>query len=70
VRRKRVFAGHAGWGPGQLDAEVEADGWYVLDAVVDDVFTSRPEGLWSQVLARQGGQLALVARMPVDPSVN
>lgn len=70
VRRSRVYAGHAGWGPGQLDAEVEAAGWFVLDAARGDFFSSRADELWSQVLRRQGGQLALVARMPIDVSVN
>lgn len=66
----RVFAGYAGWGPGQLDEELEADAWYVLDAQESDVFDSEPDGLWPRVLRRQGGWLAVVARHPVDPSVN
>lgn len=70
VRRTRVFAGHAGWGPGQLDAELAEGSWIVEDALEDDVFTEDPEELWAGVLARKGGGFALLARIPVDPSVN
>jgi putative transcriptional regulator len=68
--RRRVFAGYAGWGEGQLDAEVDQGDWIAHSAVPDDVFTEVPEELWSNVLTRKGGSYALVARMPPDPSVN
>lgn len=70
VRRGRAFVGHAGWGPGQLDSELERGDWIVEPAVREDAFTIEPESLWSEVLVRKGGSYALVARMPVDPSVN
>jgi putative transcriptional regulator len=66
--RVRVFAGYAGWGPGQLDAELEAEAWIVGDATADDLFA---EGdLWAEVLNRMGGEFALLAMMPLDPSLN
>jgi putative transcriptional regulator len=65
----RVFAGLAGWAPGQLEAELERDDWILEPARADDVFAD-PGALWSSVLARKGGQYALVARMPPDPSLN
>jgi len=68
--RRRVFAGHAGWGPGQLDAEIAEEDWIVHPAQPEDVFSEMPEGLWSAVLTRMGGRYALIARMPEDPSVN
>ncbi len=68
--RARVFAGYAGWGPGQLETELERDDWIVADSVEDDVFDEDASTLWSRVLDRQGGKLRLVARMPVDPSLN
>jgi putative transcriptional regulator len=68
--RRRVFAGYAGWGEGQLDAEVDNGDWIAHAAVPDDVFTGVPEDLWSAVLTRKGGGYALLARMPADPSVN
>ena len=41
-----------------------------MDAEPDDAFNDDGEGLWSQVLARKGGEYALLARMPPDPSLN
>jgi putative transcriptional regulator len=70
VRRVRVFAGLSGWGPGQLESELDRDDWIVEPAVGDDVFHEDPDGLWGTVLERKGGQFALVARMPDDPSLN
>ena len=70
LRGMRVFAGYAGWSPGQLEAEIEAGGWLVLDALDDDVLTPEPEQLWSQVLRRQQGDLRLLATCPPDPALN
>jgi putative transcriptional regulator len=70
VRRGRAFVGHAGWGPGQLDGELERGDWIVEPATVDDAFSPEPEALWPEVLTRKGGSYALIARMPPDPSVN
>jgi len=70
VQRTRVFAGVAGWGPEQLEAELDRDDWIIEPAAIDDIFTDDPEQLWSDVLRRKGGSYALVARMPLDPSLN
>jgi putative transcriptional regulator len=70
TERVRVFAGFAGWGEGQLEAEVEEGDWIAHAALPEDVFTDVPEQLWSRVLPRKGGSYALVARMPPDPCVN
>lgn len=66
----RIFAGYAGWSGGQLERELEAGGWYVVDAEDDDIFTDRPEQLWRDVLRRQPGSLRSVAYFPLDPTVN
>jgi putative transcriptional regulator len=68
--RTRLFAGYAGWGTGQLESELAEDAWIVAEPLADDVFSSEPHGLWSEVLRRQGGRFALVATMPPDPSLN
>src|ERR1700677_1100649 len=68
--RRRVFAGYAGWGEGQLDEELEEGDWIAHTALPEDVFTDVPEELWATVLTRKGGSYALIARMPSDPSVN
>ncbi len=70
LRRARVYAGYAGWGPGQLDDELEEGSWIVEEALPEDVFTEDPEGLWSAVLRRKGGPFGVLALMPPDPSVN
>ncbi len=70
TRRARAFLGHAGWGPGQLDEELEREDWIVAALETEDAFADEPETMWSAVLRRLGGSFALVARMPVDPSVN
>lgn len=70
TKRARAFSGHAGWGPGQLDAEIEEESWYPAPFTRDDAFTDDPDELWSRALVRKGGAYALVARMPIDPSLN
>ena len=70
LHRTRVFAGVAGWGPEQLEDELERDDWIIEPAKRDDIFTDDPERLWSDLLRRKGGPYALVARMPPDPSLN
>jgi len=48
--RLRVFAGHAGWGPGQLDREIAAGGWHVVPARMEQIF-GQPRGPdWSDLL--------------------
>jgi putative transcriptional regulator len=70
VLRARVFAGHAGWGAGQLEAELEDGSWIIDRATEDDVFTPTPYGLWRRVLERKGPEYAALARVPFDPSMN
>lgn len=70
VDHVRIFAGYAGWSPGQLEGEVEEGSWWVLDALPGDAFSCRPELLWQQVLRRQGAPLAFAALYPPDPSMN
>ncbi len=65
----RAFAGYAGWGPGQLDDELDGGGWFVVEAQAGDLLTVAPERL-CRVLRRQGGELAMAANQPPDPTVN
>lgn len=66
----RLFRGYAGWGPEQLDAELEDGSWLVLPSTADDVFSAHPHGLWRNVLRRAGGRLAVLADAPEDLSWN
>jgi putative transcriptional regulator len=70
VRRARIYAGHSGWGPGQLEGELEEDSWIVEPPQRAEIFSEDPDGLWSAVLRRKGREYALLATMPPDPSVN
>jgi putative transcriptional regulator len=70
VLAARAFAGHAGWGPGQLEAELDSGDWILEPARADDAFSEAPDALWPSVLIRKGGAYALIARMPEDPSTN
>jgi putative transcriptional regulator len=70
VRAGRAFLGHAGWGAGQLDGELERGDWILEPARREDAFAQDPQELWPDVLTRKGGSYALVARMPADPSMN
>jgi putative transcriptional regulator len=66
----RVFAGYAGWGVGQLEAEIEVGAWIVLDGLPQDAFAAEPDQLYPQVLRRQGGEMALLSTYPDDPGLN
>jgi putative transcriptional regulator len=66
----RFFSGYAGWGMQQLEDEIDEGAWIVLDAEPDDALDREPERLWARVLERQGGDLALLARYPDDPTSN
>jgi len=66
----RVFSGYAGWGRGQLEAEIASEGWFVVDRWPDDSFSSEPEQLWRAILLRQGRDLAIYANFPDDPAAN
>jgi putative transcriptional regulator len=70
IRRARVFAGYAGWGAGQLEAEMDGSSWIIDQALAADVFTEDAEGLWTRVLRRKGPQFHVLSLMPFDPSTN
>ena len=66
----RLFAGSAGWAPGQLEDELEEGAWWVVDATADDVVARHPHRLWADVLRRQRGEVAWYANCPDDPTAN
>jgi putative transcriptional regulator len=70
IRRVRVYAGHAGWGPGQLEGELAEEAWIVEPPRRDELFSDDAEGLWVAVLRRMGREFALLSTMPPDPSLN
>jgi putative transcriptional regulator len=70
IRRARVYAGHAGWGPGQLENELAEEAWIVEAPRREELFSDDAEGLWPAVLRRMGREFALLSTMPPDPSQN
>lgn len=48
LQKFRIFSGYSGWGPGQLESEIEQGGWLIHPATDRQVFDT-PEGLWKQV---------------------
>src|SRR3546814_2252491 len=70
LRSLRLYAGYSGWGAGQLDAELEQDAWFVVDAAPDDPFLPDGTALWRRILARQAGPISRLALFPPHPSLN
>jgi putative transcriptional regulator len=68
--RLRLFAGHAGWAPGQLGDEIGTGSWYVVDGSLDDAFSDDPRSLWRRVLRRQPGPLRLLSTYPSELGLN
>jgi putative transcriptional regulator len=70
VDELRLFSGYAGWTTGQLEDEIEAGAWFVVDAKEEDALNANPDSLWQRVLHRQRGRLAMFAAFPPDPTTN
>jgi putative transcriptional regulator len=70
VRDLRVFAGYAGWSPGQVEDELVEGAWAVCDSLPGDAFRLDADDLWYAVLRRQPGELSKLALLPEDLSVN
>jgi putative transcriptional regulator len=66
----RVFAGYAGWAPGQLDAELGEGSWLVAESRDEDLLSPVPERMWRDVLRRQDDELRYLATYPEDPGLN
>ncbi len=71
--RYLVFDGYAGWGPGQLDAELHQGGWLVWDVEPNDIFGDSDE-VWQRALRGIGREILAVgidvSRLPEDPAFN
>jgi putative transcriptional regulator len=70
TRKVKLFAGYAGWSPGQLEDEIKRDAWLTHPANIDLVFDSKPEQLWQSILRQKGWKYRLLAEMPEDISLN
>lgn len=70
TRQLKVFAGYAGWSPGQLDDEMKRDTWLTHPASIDLVFFAQADKLWKMILAEKGWKYRLIADAPEDLSWN
>ena len=70
TQRVKMFAGYAGWSPGQLEDELKRKAWLTHPASLDLVFDTTPERLWQTVLREKGWKYRLLAQMPEDLSLN
>jgi putative transcriptional regulator len=67
----RFFLGYSGWGPGQLESELDQDSWIVCDFVTDQLlFDTEPEVLWRKALDSMGGRFSVYSNYPTDPRLN
>lgn len=69
----QLFVGYSGWSPGQLDGELAAGSWWVVDSAPGDLQLARRaprDYCWSQVLRRQPNDLRMASTFPPDPALN
>jgi putative transcriptional regulator len=70
-KKIKMFAGYAGWSPGQLETEMKRKAWLTFPASLDLVFETPPEKLWQTILQRKGGwRNRLLSQLPEDLSWN
>src|SRR5262245_34052993 len=63
-QRLRAYVGHAGWMPGQLDAEIQEGDWIVIAADPALVFAEHAETVWRQLIERSEGNWTRTIRLP------
>lgn len=69
-RQLKIFAGYAGWSPGQLESEMKRDTWLTHPATLEHIFHPQPAELWKIVLEEKGWKYRLMADGPDDLSWN
>ena len=70
TQKLKMFAGYAGWSPGQLENEMKHKAWLTHPASLELVFDTAPEQLWQGILRLKGGKYRLLAQAPDDLSLN
>lgn len=66
----KFYLGYAGWGPGQLENELEQDAWLVIPATREIVFHPDPGEAWNAALTKKGGIYQIIAQTGFKPSMN
>jgi putative transcriptional regulator len=71
TKKVKMFAGYAGWSPGQLEDEMKRKSWLTFPASLELVFDTAPETLWQKILKSKGGwRNKLLSQMPDNLSWN
>jgi len=70
TRKIKMFAGYAGWSPGQLEDEMKRKAWLTHPASLELVFETNPKDLWQMILRQKGWKYKLLSEMPEDLSMN
>ena len=70
TQKIKLFAGYAGWSPGQLEDEMKRKAWLTHPASLELIFDTNPEQLWQTILRQKGWKYKLLAQMPEDLSLN
>lgn len=56
----RLMVGYSGWGPGQLEEELQASAWLMSDVDRDLIFETPPERMWEAAIRRLGADPAML----------
>jgi len=70
AKQLKVFAGYAGWSPGQLDDEMKRGAWLQHPASLELVFDADQQHVWAKLVRQQGWQYRLLSEQPEDLSWN
>lgn len=55
----RLYRGFSGWAPGQLDSEMQREGWYLLPANTELLFRKDTAGMWQELVRKARGRVAM-----------
>ena len=66
----RLFVGYSGWGPGQLDKELEEGSWLVANVTPELIFETDPDALWRRAIDSLGNEFAYLKNLPINPQLN
>ncbi len=58
--RTRLLTGYAGWGAGQLDAELSASAWLIADVQLDLIFETQATQMWETAIRRLGAEPSML----------
>jgi putative transcriptional regulator len=66
----RFFIGYSGWGPNQLDDEIEQKSWFLTETTSGELFSLESQKYWREFLKNMGGKYKIIANAPLDPNLN